>query len=397
MNFNDKLDKFNYSYDDIKHIIKKSIKKSMIKTGSGGSDNLIILDENIAIKIIPKKINPLLIKQLNNDYMEAEFYKKFTEEFIKTNKTPHIVGLYKRYILEDLKFIFPPKCPSFDDILLDPNIDDSHVKLCNLKVCYRKNLMEKKASILVLENCPTTISDQFELLINKKIDWKDKLKKVHQFITRICFQFLYTFSVIRDKYPNFIHNDMFLRNILGINEIMYEPDDYVEYKYKSKSYYLLANGLYIKLNDFGYSLNLLDTNSTLEQEIEASVNNQFELDNKFRDIYTFFFDLYNGPGLGGQSLTTIINNNIKDKTKKSQLQKIVKQEIGKYFDYKTIDKIQSKNSNILDWKWNIGESKILNDSVKKPQDYFNKMDVFEHFCSLPKSGRIVNLINFANL
>ena len=38
-------------------------------------------------KIIPKKIDHLLIKQKNNDYMEAEFYKKFTNEFIKPNKT----------------------------------------------------------------------------------------------------------------------------------------------------------------------------------------------------------------------------------------------------------------------------------------------------------------------
>lgn len=393
MNFNDGLNKFKYSYNDIKHIIKKSIKKSMIKTGFGGSNNLIILDENIAIKIIPKKIDPLLIKQKNNDYVEAEFYKKFTEEFIKTNMTPHIVGLYKRYILEDLKFIFPPKCPSFDDILLNPNIEDSNIKLCNLKVCYGKKLMEKKASILILENCPTTISNQFELIINNKMDWKEKIKKVKEFISRICFQFLFTFSVIRDEYPDFIHNDMFLRNILGTNEIMFEPDDYIEYRYKSKSYYLPANGLYIKLNDFGYSLNLLDKNSTLENEIENSVDNQFETNNKFRDIYTFFFDLYNGPGLGSQSLRTIVNNNIKDKNKKSQLEKIIKKEIGKYFNYKTIDKIQSKNPSILDWTWNIGESKILNKTVKKPQDYFNKMNVFEHFCSLPKSGRIVNIIN----
>jgi hypothetical protein len=253
--------------------------------------------------------------------------------------------------------------------------------------------MEKKASILILENCSTNISEQFELLINKKIDFKNKIKKIQQFISRICFQFLFTFSIIRDKYPDFIHNDMFLRNILGFNEIMYEPDDWVEYKYKSKSYYLPANGIYIKLNDFGYSLNLLDKNSTLENEIENSVDNLFETNNNFRDIYTFFFDLYNGPDIGSQSFTTIIKNNIKDKIKQTKLLKIIKKEIGKYFNYKTIDKIQSKNPFILDWKWNISESKLLNDIVKKPQDYFNKTNVFEHFTLIPKTGTIVNIIN----
>ncbi len=384
MNFNDELKKFKYSYNDIKHIIKKSIKKSLIKTSSGESDNLIILDENIVIKIIPKKIDQLLIHQKNNDYIEAEFYKKFTEEFIKSNKTPHIVGLYKRYILEDLKMILPPKCPSFDDILLNPDIEDSNIKLCNLKVCYKKNLMEKKASILVLENCPTTISQQFILLINQKHEWNDKIKYIKQFILRICFQFLFTLSIIRDSYPEFIHNNMFLRNILGINEIMYDSEDYVEYRYKSKSYYLPANGLYIKINDFGYSLNLLNNNS---------IDNQYETNNKYRDIYTFFFDLYNGHDLDSQSLTTIIKNNIKDKSKQSKLLKIIKTEIGKFFNYKTIDKIQSKNPGILDGKWTIEKSKILIQTVKKPQDYFNKMDVFEQLSIIPKSGRIVNIIN----
>ena len=55
MNFNDKVNKFDYSYDEIKHVIKKSIKKSMIKTGSGGSDNLIVLDDNIAINELKYK------------------------------------------------------------------------------------------------------------------------------------------------------------------------------------------------------------------------------------------------------------------------------------------------------------------------------------------------------
>ena len=40
--------------------------------------------------------------------------------------------------------------------------------------------------------------------------------------------------------------------------------------------------------------------------------------------------------------------------------KLVRKEIGNYFDYKTIDKL---DKNTLDWTWNIGESKILMNSV----------------------------------
>jgi hypothetical protein len=143
----------------------------MIKIGSGGSDNLIILDDkDIAIKIIPKKINPLLIKQLNNDYMEAEFYKKFTEEFIKPNKTPHIVGLYKRYILEDLKFIFPPKCPSFDDVLLNPNIDESNILLAIIlatKTTHTTDLLIERFNELSKN---TNLSKQSLIQINDFLD-----------------------------------------------------------------------------------------------------------------------------------------------------------------------------------------------------------------------------------
>ena len=53
-----------------------------------------------------------------------ELSKKYLDELANDVPGMHIVGLYKRYILEDLKFIFPPKCPSFDDILLNPNIED---------------------------------------------------------------------------------------------------------------------------------------------------------------------------------------------------------------------------------------------------------------------------------
>jgi hypothetical protein len=184
---------------------------------------------------------------------------------------------------------------------------------------------------------------------------------------------------------------MFLRNILAVKEYDYEYTDYVEYNYKSKKYYLPANGIYIKINDFGFSLNITKQNSSIEKEIKSHITDNFELVNNKRDIYTFLFDLYDGPNLGSQSVKTIINNNLSKKINKLFLE-ILKKEIGNLLNYKIIDKINSINLGILDWQWNISESKLLMNSIKKPTDYFDQNN-FKYFTYLPTNGRVVEIFN----
>ena len=65
-----------------------------------------------------------------------------------------------------------------------------------------------------------------------------------------------------------------------------------------------------------------------------------------------------------------IKKNIQDIPSQIILLRIIKEEIGKYFNN----------------KWDMSE-------LKNPQDYFNKIDIFEQFRTMPISGRIVNIIN----
>jgi hypothetical protein len=394
INFSNKYNTFNLNYESIKKIIKNAVKNKMVITGSGGSDNIIIINNNIVVKIIPNIYNPLLKKSPNHDYLEGQIYLKLTNEFLLQNKTPHIVGVYKRYILEDINYIFPEYCPNLDETLLqDPSkMNPSMDKLCMLKKGYNKKLVGKKASLLVLENCPTNISFEVEMILGSSQKLKIKLELFRNLIRRVIFQFIFTLAVIREKYPKFIHNDMFLRNVLGIYEHIHDPDDYVQYNFQGKSYYLPANGLYIKINDFGYSLNILDNNSTLENEIKNSLNSNFEIENPIRDVYTFLFDLYNGPGLGSISLMTLIYQQIKSKKMQNMFFKILRKEISKFINYQIIDKIHNKNMGILDWQWDISESKLLSKSVMPPQDYFKK-NSFDYYTRLPKNGRIIKIIN----
>ncbi len=391
MDFKEKINNFVSNYQDIKKEIKKAVKAKSITIGSGGSSNIIILRPDFVIKMIPDRKNYLLKIKPNNDYLETEIYSKLTENFLLKNKTPHIVGLYKKYILEDIKIALPHKCLTLDEKLMTPfgKKDWITEKLCEVKKSFEEKQIDKKATLIILENCPTTISEQAQLLLGKKLKPDEKIHKFNQFIKRVLFQFMITLGKIQLEYPDFIHNDLFLRNILAVNIIEYEPTDYVEYNHLGKKYYLPANGIYIKLNDFGYSLNILSANSTLENEIKKIPSN-FEIKNPFRDVYTFLFDLYDGPGLGAQSIKTVINNQIKDTRLKNTLTTNFKKQIGMFFNYKQIDKIHSLNMGSLDWLWNISESKILMGTVKKPNDYF-KLNLFKHYTILPDNCRVVKI------
>jgi hypothetical protein len=392
MNFNNKLNKFNDNYETIKKNIRKAIKNNLIKIGDGGSSNIIVINDDNILKIIPTFKRPLLKIELNNDDFEYIFYKKFTDEFITTNITPHIVGFYKKYLLDNINILLPPKCYTLDEKLLSYDKKDNITeKLCYIKKGVEKRMVNIKASIFVLEKCTTTISDEIDKILKTKIPINNKKYLFTQILRRILFQFIFTMAIIQDKYPNFIHNDMFLRNILAVKEYDYEYTDYVEYNYKSKKYYLPANGIYIKINDFGFSLNITKQNSSIEKEIKSHITDNFELVNNKRDIYTFLFDLYDGPNLGSQSVKTIINNNLSKKINKLFLE-ILKKEIGNLLNYKIIDKINSINLGILDWQWNISESKLLMNSIKKPTDYFDQNN-FKYFTYLPTNGRVVEIFN----
>jgi len=392
MDFTKKLNSFDFNYFKTKKEIKKAVKEKNISFGSGGSSNIIILRPNYVVKVIPNEKNFLFKIKPNNNYLESEIYIKLTKEYLLTNKTPHIVGIYKKYILEDITIALPHKCLTLDERLMLPfkKKDTITEQLCDIKNSYIKNQIDKKATILVLENCPTTIQELLEKLLSKKQKINEKVHNFNQFIKRIIFQFMITLGKIHQDYPNFIHNDLFLRNILAFNIEEFEPTDYIEYNHLGKKYYIPANGIFIKINDFGNTLNLLDQNSTLENQIIHTNNNNFEIKNPFRDTYNFLFDLYDGPGLGSQSVKTIITNQIKNVNNKKILLANFKKQIGVFFNYKLIDKIQSNNVVILDWKWNISDSKILMNTVKKPNDYF-KLNFFNNLMTLPDNCRIVKI------
>ena len=330
MNFINDTNNFNHNYLYIKKLIKKAVKNNLIIKSNEVTHNIVLLDDSFIIKIIPKLKYPLTKNKPNRDYQEADFYKDLTKLFIITNKTPHIVGLFKRYLIEDIKILLTLKCPTNND-------NNKITKLCLIKDDYNNKIIEKKASVLILERCSDTIQEQLKKLLNKSINI------FNAFINRIIFQVIFTLSIIQQTYPNFTHNDLSLSNIFAINEITNDNNDYVEYVFNNIQYYLPANGIYIKINNFGHSIK------------------QNDLPNPKQDIYTFLVDLY-------QITSSLL-------TKKETMTDF-KKVIGKFLDYKILDK------------------KNHMDAVKCPNDYF-KLNLFNKYTKLPNNieARIIKIYN----
>ena len=131
---------FNFLYDKIHHLKFScnitnlfTIKKIMF--GSGGSNNIIISvrdkdNDRLIIKIIPNLVYINVKKKPNNDQLEIKFYQFFTQKYILTDRTPHIVGVYNYQhcskIDKLLTNIRSSKkiCPTYEDRLTKKN------KLC---------------------------------------------------------------------------------------------------------------------------------------------------------------------------------------------------------------------------------------------------------------------------
>lgn len=351
--------------------INKAIKGKKVFFGSGGSNNIIIKYDTISVlKVIPNfKKDPNTIQKMDNDQKEIQFYKFFTKFFVLSNITPHIVGYYENYKLTDIETIFPKNCLTLDEKLMtsEEKIDYVDDMLCSLKKKYEYGMINKQADIIVLENCPESIEKYVLYMLSvKNINYKSFLES---FLDRIIFQLLFTLTAIQNKYPNFIHNDLFLRNVLGKYVDSYSENDYVEYIYNGKSYYFPANGFHIKINDFGYSLMPpVIISDTLFKQLKFDATHLMSYNDNKRDVFTFLYDLYDGQNYGHSSMRNIIqSSNIPNK---KSIWNYTRNIMNKYLDVGVIDKISQINKRTLDNIWNIKDIPILRNCVSEPKQYF---------------------------
>src|SRR5271154_720314 len=142
--------------------------------GSGGSHNIIIAvkdknKRNLIIKIIPDIIRTNVKKKPDNDQLEIKFYQFFTKNYLLTDRTPHIVGIFNHQICQNIgrfiKQIYPKitKCPTYDDRLIKKiKTTDVDNELCDLFLRHEMKIIGPAFDIVLLEYCSFQLSELIE-------------------------------------------------------------------------------------------------------------------------------------------------------------------------------------------------------------------------------------------
>jgi hypothetical protein len=309
-------------------------KNAKLYFGSGGSDGIIAVLDDIAYKYFPVFIYPesssAEIKNvINRNKYEIDVIKELTKLIIKPKLSPHIVEYYNTYKCNETPDNIFKNCPSYTEMLISKKKIDEKCNLIYNKGYPRK--LYKPMYILEMEKEDGSLGGEIEKISKQKWD------KIENFLNRLYFQIFYTLETIKSVYPKYVHNDLFIRNVM-IKNTNYSNDEYIRYYYGKMIFDLPANGLYVKINDFG--MNQLTSDLFKKNGIKDRI-----IDNPYRDYFSIIYDVYNGGNMGGKSLTTLIKN--KDKIKK----------IDKYFnqfmDVKEIKRvIKNNNKKQLDWDWN---------------------------------------------
>jgi hypothetical protein len=342
--------------------------------GSGGSSTIIAItkDSKKVYKYFPvitsHKATRKQILNVQKSYKyEVEVLKLLTSKFIDTKKTPHIVEFHNSYycrkspekifsgcktFMENLTYI-----PKMKEIVVEEDEfeDETKEHICEFygwgEPLYN---LQKGMYIAQIEYCNTSLKDELVEIS------KQKFPKIKEFLDILFFQMFYTLDVIKETYPNFIHNDFFIRNIMGVKKD-FEKDTYIRYHYNDKIYDIPDNGLTFKINDFG--LTQVDESVYKKIGIKSKI-----IKDSYRDIFALIYDVYNGGNLGAKSLYTLI----KDKNIKEDLDDY----FDTFFDVKTIKTlIQNRRKGMLNGIW---DKTVVKEFVSYI-DLVNNDDILNHF------------------
>jgi len=225
--------------------------------------------------------------------------------------------------------------------------EDQKTKMCNQ--LYRSHPTKKlnnKYKVVEIEYCNYSCADFIRDV--------SKLPEIEmeKYLDIFFFQIIYTILSIQKIYPYFTHNDLFMRNILGVREK--DNQNYYTYDYNNKKYYVPQKIYYPKINDFGLS----------------NLNNKYKdvklYKSQYKDIYNIIFDVYDGQNLGSMSLTELCREN-PDKIK------FLKLYFSNYFNVDVICEYKTKSKQQMNRDWsNILDDEFLRSiQMKNPQDLLN--------------------------
>lgn len=190
----------------------------------------------------------------------------------RLSKFTHIVRLIKVEKKKKGAHRFFSKCPhDFFDVLTTQSLDLTPP--CSYILKNPEITLGQPFTIAQMEYCPETLAHAL-IRINQ-----EKWSVATAFLDQLIFQIFITLYEIRHTHPRFMHNDLFIRNVM----IQRCPPRDIEYA----GYFHMRTDWMVKICDFGMS------------ELDATV---FDPN---RDFFTILYDIYNGENLGAQSLSSL--------------------------------------------------------------------------------------------
>jgi hypothetical protein len=278
---------------------------------------------------------------------EINIYKLLTEK-IKANNIPnHYVNYLDQNKCNNAIQLFK-KCPqTYNEFLkIESNKKDRMCK--TLMRGFPIGKLSDEYHVVQVEYCDYSSKDFINDVSNMDIIMMEKLLDI------FFFQIIYTLVKTREIFPNFNHNDLFMRNILGKKENF--NYNHYKYTYNQKEYFVPQILFYPKINDFG--LTNLDENN----------KNQKLYNNEYKDMYNILYDVYNGGNLGAQSLSEILKDN-------AYKLKFVKKYFSNYFNVEKVDEFITKSKGNMDKDW----FNILDDEFKNEIELKNPKDLLDNY------------------
>ena len=340
---------------------KKNSKKCSIDDtdkvlfGDGGSSAIIVITKNKNVF----KIFTLydftpdieLDKQIKNNNIRVEneikIYELLTKNIINKNISNHFVQYITSNDCNNAKSLFK-KCPnSYVDFI--KLAEEQKTKMCNNYFRgYPNRKINDNYKVVQIEYCDYSCADFIKDL--------SKLPEIEmeKYLDILFFQIIHTIMSVQKIYPYFTHNDLFMRNILGLREK--DNGNYYTYKFNNKTYYIPQKKFFPKINDFGMT----------------NLNNEYKdiklYKSEYKDIYNIIFDIYNGGNLGSTSLSELSKDN-PDKLK------FLKTYFSNYFNVDVIDNYKKTSKEQMNWDWN----NILDDEFMKSIEMKNPNDLLNNY------------------
>jgi hypothetical protein len=352
--------KYSINEDNKKYSINENNKCSIDDTdkilfGDGGSSAIIAITKdkrvykiftlynfNLDIEL-DKQIKDQQ-KRVNN---EIKIYELLTKKIIDKNISNHIVKYIYTNNCNNAQSLFK-QCPqSYVEFI--KLAEDQKTKICKAFFKDHPNYkINNEYKVVEIEHCDYSCADFIRDI--------SKLPEIEmeKYLDIFFFQIIYTILSIQKVFPYFTHNDLFMRNILGLREK--DNQNYYTYKFNNKSYYVPQKKFFPKINDFGLT-NLNDEYKNIKL-----------YKSEYKDIYNIIFDIYDGGNLGSISLYELCKDN-PDKLK------FLKLYFSNYFNVDIIDEYKRKSQNQIDWDW----SNILDDEFLKSIEMKNPSDLLNEY------------------